>query len=112
MSKSPKERPIPPPKSPPPTEKPPSDNPTQEDPPPPLIVELVNIDAVVLGECSVGEPVTVCWEQTPLTVTTPAGVRLGDIRIADVPKVRRREYSQGVIVAINYEAVRCAVEVL
>ena len=101
------------PTPPPPPTLPPAETPPPNPPPPtsPLFIELVQVDVSVLRESEEGESVTVRWQETPMTVTTLAGVHLGDVQAKDYDRVRLRRSSRSSIALIEIETIRCIVEV-
>lgn len=105
MSKNkPPHNPVPPP------------HPPEAPPPPPedpalLVVSLIRVNAAVLRECKIGEKVAVRSQLSPIQVTLPSGLHLGEIGAEDEDAVRRRHSSIGNVVAFDINAAQCSIQV-
>jgi len=100
-----------PPKNPIPSPQAPETPRSPLDDPRPLTVELVHINIPILFECSVGDGVTLDWMLSPIQVTLPSGIELGEIAEKDETALRLRRTRTGRIVICDTENMRCAITV-
>ena len=93
----------------PPINKPHGDPPPT--PTPPLIIQLVNAEVVILSQSNVGETVIIQSKQNPVVVATMTGIRIGDVKQEDAAKVKQKQATQGKISHLDVNSAHCFVEV-
>jgi hypothetical protein len=74
-------------------------------------VDLINVDVQILDGLSVGEGVTLKLNNMPISVTTLAGLHMGNIASQDEAEVKRMANKIGRVVKLQKGTQKCVVRI-